>query len=116
MSPSGAQVTVGEGGVQAVQLAEQGFYSVRLQGVGDRKPFQVAVNLDPGESDLTPLPAAEFIATATGHAAVTTTGAVTREPGADAAGHREETGHLVVLVRGRGCVAVVGGRPCQSAV
>jgi hypothetical protein len=80
MSPSGAQVTVGEGGVQAVQLAEQGFYSVRLQGVGDRKPFQVAVNLDPGESDLTPLPAAEFIATATGHAAVTTTGQSLENP------------------------------------
>jgi len=80
MSPSGAQVTVGEGGVQAVQLAEQGFYSVRLQGVGDRKPFQVAVNLDPAESDLTPLPAAEFVATATGHAAVTSTGQSLENP------------------------------------
>ena len=80
MSPSGAQVTVGEGGVQAVQLAEQGFYSVRLQGVGDRKPFQVAVNLDPAESDLTPLPPAEFVATVTGQAAVTSTGQSLENP------------------------------------
>jgi len=80
MSPSGEQTTVGEGGVQAVELAEQGFYSVRLQGLGDRKPFQVAVNLDPGESDLTPLPPAEFVATATGRAAVTESGQSLENP------------------------------------
>ena len=80
MAPSGSQVTVGEGGVQAVELAEQGFYSVRLQGLGDRRPFQVAVNLDPPESDLTPLPPAEFVATATGRAAVTTTGQSLENP------------------------------------
>jgi hypothetical protein len=74
MAPSGEQVTVGEGGVQAVELAEQGFYSVRLQGLGERRPFQVAVNLDPAESDLTPLPPGEFVASATGKAAVTATG------------------------------------------
>ena len=80
MSPTGQQTTVGEGGVQAVELAEQGFYSVRLQGLGDRKPFQVAVNLDPGESDLTPLPPAEFVATATGRAAVTESGISLENP------------------------------------
>ncbi len=80
MAPSGSQVTVGEGGVQAVELAEQGFYSVRLQGLGDRRPFQVAVNLDPSESDLTPLPPAEFVATATGRAAVTTSGQSLENP------------------------------------
>ena len=80
MSPSGEQVTVGEGGAQAVELAEQGFYSVRLQGVGDRRPFQVAVNLDPAESDLTPLPPADFVASATGQAAVTPTGQSLENP------------------------------------
>ena len=39
----------------------------------------------PAESDLTPLPPAEFVATATGRAAVTTDGTVAREPRADAA-------------------------------
>lgn len=80
MAPSGAQTTVGEGGVQAVELAEQGFYSVRLQGLGERRPFDVAVNLDPTESDLTPLPPAEFVATATGRAAVTATGQSLENP------------------------------------
>jgi hypothetical protein len=80
MSPSGAQTTVGEGGVQAVELNEQGFYSVRLQGLGERRPFQVAVNLDPAESDLTPLPPSEFVATATGRAAVTTAGQSLENP------------------------------------
>jgi hypothetical protein len=80
MAPSGSQVTIGEGGAQAVELGEQGFYSVRLQGLGDRKPFQVAVNLDPAESDLSSLPTAEFIATATGHAAVTSSGQSLENP------------------------------------
>jgi hypothetical protein len=80
MTPSGSQLTIGEGGAQAVELAEQGFYSVRLQGLGDRKPFQVAVNIDPTESDLSPLPTAEFVATATGHAAVTATGQSLENP------------------------------------
>jgi len=80
MTPSGSQLTIGEGGAQAVELAEQGFYSVRLQGLGDRKPFQVAVNIDPTESDLSALPTAEFVATATGHAAVTATGQSLENP------------------------------------
>jgi len=80
MAPGGTQTTVGEGGVQAVELAEQGFYSVRLQGLGERRPFDVAVNLDPSESDLTPLPSAEFVATATGRAAVTSTGQSLENP------------------------------------
>ena len=37
--------------------------------MGDRRPFQVAVNLDPAESDLSALPPAEFVNTATGRAA-----------------------------------------------
>jgi hypothetical protein len=80
MSPSGQQITVGEGGVQAVELAEQGFYSVRLQGMGDRRPFQVAVNLDPSESDLTAINPNEFVSSATGQAAVTSTGQSLENP------------------------------------
>ena len=80
MSPSGSQTTIGEGGVQAVDLAEQGFYSVRLQGAGERKPFQVAVNLDPEESDLTLMSPSELVASATGQAAVTSTGQSLENP------------------------------------
>jgi hypothetical protein len=80
VAPSGEQTTIGEGGVQAVELTEQGFYAVRLQGLGERRPFQVAVNLDPAESDLSSLPPAEFVATATGRAAVTASGQSLENP------------------------------------
>ena len=80
MAPSGTQVTIGEGGVQAVALGEQGFYSVRLQGAGERRPFQVAVNLDPEESDLTVMSPSELVASATGKAAVTSTGQSLENP------------------------------------
>src|SRR5262249_29180477 len=63
-----------------VDLLEQGFYSVRLQGTGERRPFQVAVNLDPAESDLSALPPTEFVNTATGRAAVTAAGQSLEHP------------------------------------
>jgi hypothetical protein len=80
MAPNGDQVALGEGGKASVELVEQGFYSVRLQGMGDRRPFQVAVNLDPAESDLSALPPAEFVNTATGRAALAPTGADLEHP------------------------------------
>ena len=101
MSPSGKQLTLGEGGAPSIELAEQGFYSVRLQGTGERRPFEVAVNLDPAESDLTPLEPTQFVATATGRAAVTPTGQIARAPGSDARGHGEEAVGLVVSPRRR---------------
>lgn len=80
MSPAGDQVALGDGGKSTVELAEQGFYSVRLQGMGERRPFQVAVNLDPAESDLSALPPAEFVNTATGRAAMTPVGGDLEHP------------------------------------
>jgi hypothetical protein len=80
MSPSGDQAAIGEGARQSVELAEQGFYSVRLQGMGERRPFQVAVNLDPSESDLSALPPTEFVSTATGRAAATPMGGSLEHP------------------------------------
>jgi hypothetical protein len=69
MAPSGDQLSFGSTGASAVELAEQGFYSVRLQGSADRRPFAVAVNLDPAESDLAAIPPQEFATSATGQAA-----------------------------------------------
>jgi hypothetical protein len=80
MSPSGAQKTIGEGGTQSIELDEQGFYSVRLQGVGERRPYVVAVNLDPAESDLTPMEPHEFVSSATGRAGVTASGQSLEHP------------------------------------
>ena len=71
VSPSGQQTTLGEGGVASIPLEEQGFYSARMQGTGDRRPYNVAVNIDPAESDLTPMEANEFVVSATGRPGTT---------------------------------------------
>jgi hypothetical protein len=74
VSPSGSQATLGRSGAQSIELAEQGFYSVRIAGSGDQRPFAVAVNLDPAESDLTPLVPTDFLAGITSQEAVTPQG------------------------------------------
>lgn len=74
VSPTGRQSTLGQSGQQAIELAEQGFYSVRLAGSGDRRPFAVAVNLDPAESDLGALVPEEFLASVASRSAVTPRG------------------------------------------
>ncbi len=66
VSPSGAQTTLGQGGAESIELAEQGFYSARVSGTSERRPFVVAVDLDQAESDLTPLAPAQFLAGVTG--------------------------------------------------
>jgi hypothetical protein len=71
VSPAGQQTTLGEGGSPTLALSEQGFYSVRMSGVGDRRPYEIAVNIDPAESDLASLPPAEFLKGATGGGTVT---------------------------------------------
>ncbi len=73
VSPGGRQTTLGGQGSPVVELAEQGFYSVRLPGTGERRPFAVAVNLDPAESDLTALTPADFVAAAVGTGAAAST-------------------------------------------
>ena len=80
VTPGGQQLTLGEGGAASIELGEQGFYSVRMQGTGDRKPFAAAVNIDPAESDLTPMSPEEFVASATGRAAVTPAGQSLEHP------------------------------------
>lgn len=75
VAPSGAQVTLGgSGGVPSIEMAEQGFYSVRLPGMGARRPYTVAVNIDPAESDLTVIPPADLLASATGQSAAVAQG------------------------------------------
>jgi hypothetical protein len=80
MSPGGMQQTIGEGGTPSISLVEQGFYGVRIQGMGDRRPFQVAVNIDPSESDLSALPAQQFVQTATGRPGAIATGESLENP------------------------------------
>jgi hypothetical protein len=80
IAPSGEQVTLGQGGAPSVELTEQGFYTVRLAGSGNRRPYAVAVNLDPVESDLSALPATDFLTSITNREAVTQAGGQSLEP------------------------------------
>jgi hypothetical protein len=72
VSPGGDRQTVGGAAGGSVELREQGFYEVRPQGAGSSgRPFTVAVNIDPLESDLASMDAQEFTAGATGRASMT---------------------------------------------
>ena len=81
ITPSGQRLTpliAGEGppdapgtqsGSGVLELTEQGIYEIRTPGDSAARPEAVAVNLDPAESDLTPLDPQELVASVTGHAA-----------------------------------------------
>ena len=71
-----------------LELDEQGVYEVRSAGAGDGRPEALAVNLDPAESDLTPLDPGELVAAVTGRA---TPGSV--EPVAPQEMTRDEAEH-----------------------
>ena len=69
LTPSGQRVALsGPGAPRFVELAEQGFYEIRPTGARSGRPFTVAANLDPVESDLTPLDPRELVASAAGRA------------------------------------------------
>jgi hypothetical protein len=80
VAPSGQQVTLGAGGAESIQLAEQGFYSVRVAGTGDRRPYAVAVNLAPEESDLASIAPETFLSSVTGRPAATVGAPMDLEP------------------------------------
>ena len=65
LTPSGRRASVGEEGSEVVELSEQGFYEVRGQS-GDSALMVVASNVDPAESDLTPMDPKEIVAAASG--------------------------------------------------
>jgi hypothetical protein len=64
LTPSGRRVPVEDEGTDVLELAEQGFYELRA----DRNEAEavVAANVDPAESDLTPIDAKEITAAAAG--------------------------------------------------
>jgi len=71
MTPSGeriAQSSLGEGTEGLLELNEQGVYEIRTTTASTGRPEAIAVNLDPAESDLTPLDPRELVASVTGHA------------------------------------------------
>lgn len=71
VAPSGERMThsaEGEGPDSLLELNEQGIYEIRATGASAGRPDAVAVNLDPAESDLSPLDDRELVAAVTGHA------------------------------------------------
>ncbi len=76
VTPSGRRVTQPANAAGLLELNEQGIYEIRGAGVpgaevlgaAPNKPRAIAVNLDPAESDLTPLDPRELTAAVTGHA------------------------------------------------
>ena len=72
MTPGGERVRVAANEPGLLELSEQGVYEIRT-GSNSTRPDRIAVNLDPAESDLTPLDPDELVAAVTGHAVQTTT-------------------------------------------
>lgn len=68
LTPSGRRLPVDEEGSEVLELGEQGFYEVRGQSA-DAVLNVVASNVDPAESDLTPMDPKEIVAAAVGGSA-----------------------------------------------
>jgi hypothetical protein len=64
VTPSGKRVT----STGPLELDEQGIYEVRPAGGSEAAPRAIAVNIDPAESDLTPIDPTELVAAVTGRA------------------------------------------------
>jgi hypothetical protein len=68
LTPTGRRIPLGGAGApRFIELDEQGFYEIRGRDSA-RPQAVVAVNLDPAESDLTPMDPRELVAAATGRA------------------------------------------------
>jgi hypothetical protein len=63
LTPSGKRVPIEDEGSDVVELSDQGFYELRGE---NNNVTVVAVNVDPAESDLTPMDPKEIVAAAAG--------------------------------------------------
>jgi hypothetical protein len=68
VTPSGDRQQIGANDPSILELTEHGAYEIRSASSPSARPDQIAVNLDPAESDLTPIDTSELVAAATGHA------------------------------------------------
>ena len=82
VTPSNRRITQAAGAPGLLELDEQGVYEIRTAGASGGRPEAIAVNLDPPESDLTPLDPRELVAAVTGQA----TPSVAQAPGPSAPG------------------------------
>lgn len=65
---------------QVLELSEHGVYELRGSTDASARPERVAVNIEPAESDLTPLDPGELVAAVTGRAAAAVTGTAAAPP------------------------------------
>jgi hypothetical protein len=68
ITPSNEKVNVRSSDPGVIELDEQGLYEIRSSTNTTGRPDRIAVNLDPAESDLSPLDPEELVAAVTGHA------------------------------------------------
>lgn len=68
VTPAGERRTFGANDPSVLELNEHGAYEVRAASTPSAQPDRLAVNIDPSESDLTPLDTGELVAAATGRA------------------------------------------------
>jgi Aerotolerance regulator N-terminal/von Willebrand factor type A domain len=73
VTPANERLRISSAEPGLLELNEQGIYEIRSATGGGNRPDRIAVNLDPAESDLTPLDPQELVAAVTGHAEQTTT-------------------------------------------
>jgi hypothetical protein len=75
MTPAGERVNVAASEPGVVELNEQGVYEVRAATAGAAgRADRIAVNLDPTESDLSPVDPQELVAAVTGRAGAVPSG------------------------------------------
>jgi hypothetical protein len=78
VTPSGERRQSGAGDPSILELNEHGTYEIRAAATPSARPEQIAVNIDPAESDLAAMDPSELVATATGRA--TQAAAATQAP------------------------------------
>ena len=69
VTPAGERLRMAAAMPGMLELNEHGVYEIRSASNGSGRPDRIAVNLDPAESDLTPLDPSELVAAVTGRAA-----------------------------------------------
>lgn len=72
VSPSGERTQINATDPSILELTEHGTYEIRNAAMPSARPDRIAVNIDPAESDLTPVDTSELVAAATGRATQTT--------------------------------------------
>ena len=71
MTPAGDRLRMAAADPGVLELTEHGLYEIRSASNGSGRPDRIAVNIDPAESDLTPLDPSELVAAVTGRATAT---------------------------------------------